>query len=112
MSCYNCGGCEQTSTMNACFETFTVSGLPNTTDITLTFESKADGKILIAEGTTNGSGVLTIQAEDMPPLINGFSYKLSFSETWTGGDCAIVTFVLMSDSNGVITGTAEVLTVC
>lgn len=111
MSCYNCGGCEQTATMNICFENFIVTGLPNNTLVNLTFESKADGAILTTSGTTVGT-TLTIAFEDMPPLVPMVSYKLTFDQTWDDGDCAIVTFAIIKNADGIASETNVTLTVC
>lgn len=112
MSCYNCGGCVQTSTMNVCFSDFTVNGLPNSTAVVVTFESMSDESKLTADGTTDGSGVLTIAVADMPDFVAGRNYKMTFDQTWTSGNCAIISFEFVKDNNGFVTGESVTVEVC
>jgi len=112
MSCVNCSGCAKTIPMNLCMASLSTSGLPNNTSVTLTFESLADGATLIASGTTNGSGVLTIAAASLPDFIAGVTYKLTPSATWTVGECATVTFQYFTGSSGIITGATNTITEC
>ena len=112
MSCVSCSGCVSTIPMNICMDTLTTTGLPNSTAVTLTFESLADGATLIASGTTNGSGVLTIAAADLPDFIAGVTYKLTPSAEWDEGECATVKFIYMTDSSGIMTGTDNTVTPC
>jgi hypothetical protein len=98
--------------MNLCMASLTTSGLPNSTAVTLTFESLADGATLIASGTTNGSGVLTIAAANLPDFIAGVTYKLTPSQTWTMGECATVTFQYFGGPTGFITGEANTIEEC
>ena len=116
MSCYNCGGCISTITMNVCFDDFTVTGLPNSTDTVLTFTNTADESISTASGTTNGSGELNILAANMPDLIAGVAYKLESDQTWTLDStvvsCAIIEFSIITDSGGVKTGESVTVVKC
>jgi hypothetical protein len=116
MSCYNCGGCISTVTMNICFDDFTVTGLLNSTLTVLTFTNTADESISTATGTTNGSGELNIVAANMPDLIAGVAYKLETDQTWTLDStvisCAIVEFSIMTDKDGVKTGDSITVVEC
>ncbi len=116
MSCYNCTGCISTVTMNICFDDFTVTGLPNSTATVLTFTNTSDESISTASGTTDGSGELNITAANMPDLIAGVDYKLESDQTWTLNSstvsCAIVSFEIMTDKDGVKTGESVVVIKC
>lgn len=116
MSCYNCGGCISTVTMNICFDDFTVTGLPNSTATVLTFTNTADESISTASGTTNGSGVLNITSANAPDFISGVSYKMTTDQTWTLDstvvNCAIIDFSIMTDKDGVIQGASVVVEEC
>lgn len=115
MSCYNCGGCISTVTMNICFTKITITGLPNSTTVNLTFTNTADESISTASGTTDGSGNLAITT-NAPDFIAGVNYKLETDETWTLDsttvNCAIIRFEIKTDSSGVVTGANETVTKC
>ncbi len=116
MSCYNCGGCISTVTMNVCFADISITGLPVTTETEITFTNTADESILTASGRTDGGGVLTITSADMPDVIAGVNYKLEANQTWTLEsttiNCAIITFEIITDKDGVVTGESVRVTKC
>lgn len=118
MSCYNCGGCISTETMNICFNDFNITGLPNSTDIEVTFTNTADNpeSISTATGTTSSSGVLRIPSADMPDFIAGVHYKVETSQTWTLDStvvsCAVIDFSIMTDKDGVKTGESVTVLKC
>ncbi len=116
MSCYNCGGCISTVTMNVCFDDITITGLPNSTAVVLSFENMADGSLSTASGTTNGSGELNILAADAPDFISGVNYKLTTDQTWTLDStvisCAIIDFRIITDSGVVVTGASVTVEQC
>jgi len=116
MSCYNCGGCISTATMNVCFDDITITGLPNSTATVVTFENKADGSTSTASGTTNGSGELNLLSANLPDFIAGVYYKVTFDQTWTLDSviisCAIISFEIVTDSSGIVTGASETVTEC
>jgi hypothetical protein len=112
MSCYNCGGCSETERMNLCLTSVNFGTFPINTAVTLTFESLADGSVSKATGTSTGVGNLTIVAANLPSFVAGVRYKVSASHTWTGLTCAIVEFGLVQGASGIVTGAANVLTVC
>lgn len=110
MSCNDCDGCVNTHPMNLCMISLTMNDLPPSVDIELTFESLADGAILIADSTSDGAGVLTITT--IPSFIAGVTYKMTASETWGGGSCAFVQFRYFQGPSGIITGTENTITPC
>ena len=116
MSCYNCGGCISTVTMNICYAKFTVTGLPVTTATEITFTNTADGSISKASGTTDGGGDLTITQPDMPDVIAGVNYKMELDQTWTLDattiNCAIITFEIISDKDGVLSTVNSIVVKC
>lgn len=118
MSCYNCGGCISTVTMNICFDDFTITGLPNTTATVVTFENMSDNSLSTASGTTNGSGVLNITSANMPDFVAGVNYKVTIDQTWTSVDgatlitCAIIDFAIVTDSGSIVTGASVTVTEC
>jgi len=102
--------------MNICFNDFTVTGLPNSTSVIVSFENMADGSKSTASGTTDGSGNLTISSADMPDFIAGVKYKIKTDETWTLDstvvNCAIIDFSIITDSGAVVTGASVVVVEC
>jgi len=77
--------------------------------VELRFNNMADNATLVAFGTTDINGVLTIAAVDLPPFVAGVNYRL----TAIGYEfCYILTFVHIRGVSGFVTGTAETLTTC
>ena len=104
-----CRPCERTEPLNICLATLTINGLNASEAVELRFNNMADNATLVAFGTTDINGVLTIAAVDLPPFVAGVYYRL----TAVGYDfCYIVTFRFRFGSNGIIQGTAETLTTC
>ena len=112
MSCYNCGGCSETERMNLCLTSVNFGTFPVSTSVTLTFESLADGSVSTVTQTSLNTGNLTILAADLPYFVAGVRYKVNANVTWTGITCAIVEFGLVQGASGIVTGAANVLTVC
>jgi hypothetical protein len=98
--------------MNLCLTSVNFGTFPINTAVTLTFESLADGSVSKATGTSTGVGNLTILAANLPSFVAGVRYKVSANVTWTGLTCAIVEFGLVQGASGIVTGAANVLTVC
>ena len=104
-----CSPCAKTHPLNLCFATLAVTGLNPSASVALRFSSMSDGAALYWNGTTDGNGVVTMTANDAPPLIAGREYRL----TALGYDfCYILKFEHRADVNGWITGTDETVEVC
>jgi hypothetical protein len=98
--------------MNLCLTSVNFGTFPINTAVTLTFESLADGSVSTVTQTSLNTGNLTILAAALPSFVAGVRYKVSANVTWTGIDCAIVEFGLVQGASGIVTGAANVLTVC
>jgi hypothetical protein len=98
--------------MNVCFSDFTVNDLPNSVAVVVEFESMADNSKRTASGTTDGSGNLTITSANMPDFIAGVSYRMTFDRTWDTGECGIIDFEFVQDSDGIVTGASVTVEEC
>ena len=104
-----CRPCERTEPLNICLATLTINGLIASQAVELRFNNMADNATLVAFGTTDINGVLTIAAAALPKFVWYVNYRL----TAVGYDfCYIVSFVPQSGASGLITGTDETLTTC
>ncbi len=98
--------------MNLCLTSVNFGTFPVSTSVTLTFESMADGAPLIATGTSSNTGNLTLLAAELPDFLPKVRYKVTSNVTWTGITCAIIEFEMIQGASGIVTGAANVLTVC
>jgi len=104
-----CRPCERTEPLNICLATLTINGLNASEAVELRFNNMADNATLVAFGTTDINGVLTIAAVDLPKFCWSVNYRL----TAVGYDfCYIVSFGFFMGATALVQGTAETLTTC